>query len=764
MKNILLYFCLVTTTLSGQTLSDKLLQEENPSSAKTDVLLKEINERIYLLRSQLQEGYHQVQTLYDTKADEEQFHALLAEVNAMKQKIQAQEKQWREIVIKESKQEEEGYALWDQEETTLAHLIIEYGALDYLYIVPPEMANMKLNMHSNVPIPRESWNDVLEIILSHNGIGIKNINPYARQLYLLKQEPACIERIASSLEQLLLTPEHSRVFYVFSPPIEHIKSIKQFFEKFSDPKQTFIYQIGPKIGIVSNREEVQKILNLYQSIWGQMQGRVSRVIPVLKMSVKEMEKILQSFFSESIEKARPHFNKNEQEGFTIFSLLQGNSLVAIGRKEVVDKAERVVRETEDQLQNPAEMTVYLYPCRHSSPNDLAQILEKVYTSLLAASSDTKKEAELNYSAPGTPFKMPPDGYPPVPPLVVAPKPIHSNTLSTVEIDYGSDHFIPDPKTGTLLMVVRRDALGKIKDLIRNLDIPKKMVQIEVLLFEKQLNCENSLGMNLLKLGSKNVLKWSSNVAPSGSGVLEFLLHNNSSKHFPAYDLAYSFLMSQDDIQLNAAPSIITVNQTPATISIVEEISINNGAAPLDTNKGTAFEKSFSRAQYGIVITLVPTIHLPFIDEIHMEETGFVTLKTNVTFDTTRQDEHKDRPLVNRRHIENEVCIADGQTVILGGLRRKASQDKEEKIPFLGDIPGLGKLFGATKLRSNDTEMFIFITPKIILDAKEQLQQILHEELRKRPGDQPEFLDCLVEAQEKARYKKIQNGLNCLAEK
>ncbi|MEK7340053.1 MAG: hypothetical protein AABZ92_04995 [Verrucomicrobiota bacterium] len=358
MKNILLYFCLATITLSGQTLSDKLLQEENPSSAKTDVLLKEINERIYILRSQLQEGYHQVQTLHDTEANEQQFHALLAEVNAMKQEIQAQEKQWREIVIKEAKQEEEGYALWDQEETTLAHLIIEYGALDYLYIVPPEMANMKLNMHSNVPIPRESWNDVLEIILSHNGIGIKNINPYARQLYLLKQEPACIERIACSLEQLLLTPEHSRVFYVFSPPIEHIKSIKQFFEKFSDPKQTFIYQIGPKIGIVSNREEVQKILHLYQSVWGQMQGRVSRVIPVLKMSVKEMEKILQSFFSESIEKTRPHLSKNEQEGLTIFSLLQGNSLVAIGRKEVVDKAERVVRETEDQLQKPGEMTDY----------------------------------------------------------------------------------------------------------------------------------------------------------------------------------------------------------------------------------------------------------------------------------------------------------------------------------------------------------------------------------------------------------------------
>ncbi|MGL5263982.1 MAG: hypothetical protein ACRDAI_05345, partial [Candidatus Rhabdochlamydia sp.] len=198
MKNIFICFCLVTATLWGQTLSDKLFQDENQSSAKTDVLLKEINERIYVLRAQLQAGYHQVQTLHSIEAEEEKFHALLADVNAMKQTIFSLEKQWREIVVKEAKQGEEGYALWDQEETTLAHLIIEYGALDYLYIVPPEMANMKLNMHSNVPIPRESWNDVLEIILSHNGIGIKNINPYARQLYLLKQEPACIERIASS--------------------------------------------------------------------------------------------------------------------------------------------------------------------------------------------------------------------------------------------------------------------------------------------------------------------------------------------------------------------------------------------------------------------------------------------------------------------------------------------------------------------------------------------------------------------------------------
>ena len=104
------------------------------------------------------------------------------------------------------------------------------------------------------------------------------------------------------------------------------------------------------------------------------------------------------------------------------------------------------------------------------------------------------------------------------------------------------------------------------------------------------------------------------------------------------------LMTQEDIQLNAAPSVITVNQTPATISIMEEISLNNGAAPIDTNKGIAFEKSFTRAQYGINIILTPIIHLAEeFEEWNCEERkGFVTLQTNITFDMT-QPSADDRP-------------------------------------------------------------------------------------------------------------------------
>ena len=121
--------------------------------------------------------------------------------------------------------------------------MIEYGALDALYIVPPEMAALKLNMHSQLPIPRESWGEVLDIILAHNGVGTKKINAYTKQLYLLKQDPSFIQAIISSSKELDFVPSQTRVFYLFAPPAEQAKSTFQFFERFADAKQTFVHQI-----------------------------------------------------------------------------------------------------------------------------------------------------------------------------------------------------------------------------------------------------------------------------------------------------------------------------------------------------------------------------------------------------------------------------------------------------------------------------------------------------------------------------------------
>jgi general secretion pathway protein D len=331
------------------------------------------------------------------------------------------------------------------------------------------------------------------------------------------------------------------------------------------------------------------------------------------------------------------------------------------------------------------------------------------------------------------------------------------------------NFIVDPKTGSIMMVVRKETLSKLKTLIKKLDVPKKMVQIEVLLVEKRLRDRKQTGINLLKIGkrvAKDINETSTvfdaeHCGPK-KGILEFILRQKATHYWPAFDLILNFLMAQEDIRINSNPSILAVNQTPAKISIVEELSINNGAVPISTGQTFAYEKSYSRAQYGVTIVITPTVHLPDVDD-EEDVKGSITLQTNVNFDTT-QETADDRPPVTRRQIENEVCVADGETVILGGLRKKTGEDVREKIPFLGDIPGIGKLFGTTKMANSTTEMLIFITPKIIKDPVDDLRRERTLLLQKRPGDIPAFMERLEASRNQERRKLFENSFKLLFDK
>lgn len=761
----LLLLSLLPLALCAESIAEKRASLAEKSHSRTSDAVY-LNRELGALKKNLHEAYFRAQKLAKENSDPDSFRSVLAEVNELKRKKDELEESWRQAAVDEGLVDGESFALWDQEEVTLAQLVMEYGSSDFLYVIPAEFSALKMHLHSNIPIPRESWSDLLEMMLYHHGFGLKRLNPFAKQLYLLKQDLGAVQTIAYRREHVSLAAPASRICYLVIPPIENVKSVFQFFEKFSDNKQTFVHQLGNKIAIIALKEEVEKLLDFYEKVWGTQTGKTTKVISVSKLPVREMEKILQNFFSEALDKSRAPFGKPEPDSLGIFTIGSSNSLVFIGPKESVDRAEKIVKETEDQLEDPAEMTIHLYTCRHSDPSDLSVVLEKVYMSLITANQEPlSKETEVSFSSQVQGVKAPPDGYPPVAPLVVQPAPLKPGLNAKLDIEQSSaNHFIPDPKTGTILMTVRRDVLPKIKELIKKLDVPKKMVQIEVLMFEKRLNSDNKYGLNLLQLGKRrNGITYTPVADPYPGphkklpGVLQFFFHGPSHKYTPHFDIAYNFLLTQNDIQLNAAPSVTTVNQTPATISIVEEISINNGAVPINATNGvTTTEQSYARANYGIIINLTPTIHSS--DE--PTELGCVTLQTDITFDTTYPDPNN-RPKVDRRHIQNEVRVMDGETVIIGGLRRKSRNDHEEKVPFFGDIPGIGKLFGTTQLVDQNTEMFFFITPKIIYDLKEEVGKIRTEELKKRPGDIPEFLEHLQEAYDKQKGKFFHDSLKTL---
>jgi general secretion pathway protein D len=756
------------------------------------------NRSLHVLKEELKEKFNQAAILASQAQgggnEMGAYRGLLGEVRAIKGKIRALEESWRRVSVDETARGEEAYALWDMGETTLSQLIMEYGANDYLYVVPQELSGMKISLYSSIPLPHESWSEMIEMILAQNGIGLKKLNSLAKQLYILKLDPSGIEGIVSREEDLPFFANHARIFYVFSPPADQTKSVQAFFERFSDPKQTTLQIIGSKVAIVSSKETVEKLLGLYRAVWEQSRGKIIRIVNLTKIQIGEAEKILKAVFTDSGNKNRPGYYSIGADELATFLLPQG--LVLVGENDTVQRAETILADLESQLEDPSEKIIYWYCCKHSNPEDIAGVLEKVYDSLVGSAFEKKADlsspqpatcpspsaADLNavpgsspnpssnqgpfpYITPGTPPGSPPGTSPaifpgaPFNPVLPATAPfVQPATLDKNQKSaFGS--FIVDSKTTSILMVVRREDLPKIKILLKKLDVPKKMVQLDVLLVEKKLTDRKQVGFNLLQIGTnasgkkETALSFDANRA----GLMSFIFRRESGDHFPASDMIFNFLMAQEDVRINANPSVLAINQTPANVSIVEEISINNGAFPINTPTGVVVEKSFTRAQYGITIKLTPTIQTPDLDE---EGPGFVMLETNLEFDTTQMGEDS-RPPVTRRHIENQVRVADGETIILGGLRRKIEEDKREKIPFLCDLPGLGKLFTTLRTTETNTEMFIFITPHIIRDPIDDLRRIRQCEYQKRAGDLPEFLARIDEAKEQERACLFKNSLKTL---
>lgn len=459
------------------------------------------------LREQIKSKFDEASLLVQKGASETQYLSLVNEIKALKKEKEGLDEKWRKSFVDEVSSGEDPCALWDVGEVTLSQLVMEYGANEHLYIIPPELSAMKLTLFSGIPLPRESWSEMVEMVLAHNGVGVKKLNNWVKQLYILKLDPGVIEGISCREEELSLYDPHSRICFVLSPNPEQLKSVQAFFERFSDVKQTTVQAISSKVVLISTRDVIDKLLGLYRAVWDQGRGKVVRLLNLTKIAATEGERVLKAVFGDNAVKApRPPFipgATNSAEDFSILVLPQG--LVLVGDAEIVDRGERILAELEQQLEDPSEKVIFWYPCRHSNPDDIANVLEKVYDSLIGANLEKKQETvqQTPPPSPDCPCPLPtfPSPNPPYNPVMpVNPTWVQPGLLPAKgKTAFGN--FVVDSKTASILMVVRREELVKIKSLLKKLDVPKRMVQIEVLLVEKRYRDQTQFGINLLNFGS-----------------------------------------------------------------------------------------------------------------------------------------------------------------------------------------------------------------------------------------------------------------------
>lgn len=859
-------FILFGIALDAQTIAEKkagVAPTGSDLSRDMQKVLLQINKELLEDQAELKTLYAEVMTLYDSNAPEDKYKDLLERINYVKAEIVMLEQNWREMAILAGAHE--SYALWHQPDSNVGQLIIDYGSQNYVYIVPPEIAAIKVSVDSNIPIPRSSWGEMMELILAQNGVGFRQLNPYLRQLYLIKQDRSGIALITNNRKDLEVFPPDVRIAFVLSPEPYEVRRIWSFMDKFTNPN-TLLQMVGRDILIVAPAPEIIDLLKLYDFVSANSGDKEYKIRSLTKVDAEEMAKILGVIFDHVVESAppeKPSSYRSSQQGKTLVDLKpQGRDLskeggevnglrviplkaiaqavFLIGTAEEIRKAEEIVDQVEQHVGEAREKVIFWYTTKHSDPEELAQILDKIYNLMVMTNTGVEQyfpdqgqgwgqNQEYPYmvqrlmprygsggqsplTSPGQLLPMapqqvdemlkfattaPPDyvtrplSSPPPNPLLpsklyqndfyqqggyaVNPAPVEPGVRPEQRPNWGRDNFIVDLKTGSLVMVVEADILPKMKEVIKKLDVPKKMVQIEALVFEKTMARQDNFGLNLLRIGDVASNKdfwgvlWNNITAPTdlipnppdNTGIFDFILSKPQRGRGPAFDLMYRFLIHQEDITINANPTVVTVNQTPAKIAIVQEISVNTGIFLVDTVKGITPENAFTRAQYGITIVVTPTIHWLADDKDPFSDaTNYVTLDTDITFDTFQPSTNQ-QPNVTRRKVTNQVRIPDGQTVIIGGLRRKNADDVKDSIPFLGEIPGFGKLFSESSMADNTLELYILLTPKIIADPCEDFEKIKYIETLRRPGDIPEFLCRVRDAQEAEKDRLYAGTMNII---
>jgi type IV pilus assembly protein PilQ len=176
----------------------------------------------------------------------------------------------------------------------------------------------------------------------------------------------------------------------------------------------------------------------------------------------------------------------------------------------------------------------------------------------------------------------------------------------------------------------------------------------------------------------------------------------------AVDLELSAAQTEGRSEVVSSPRVITANQQEAVIKQGTQIGYVTYQA--SSSGGGAQNATVQFKDAVLELRVTPTITAD----------SRVYLKINVKKDALASQTPSPGggfvPSIDTREINTSVLVDNGQTVVLGGIYEITKSNTTDKVPGLGDIPGLGVLFRRTNRSNNKAELLIFVTPRILSDS------------------------------------------------
>ncbi len=269
----------------------------------------------------------------------------------------------------------------------------------------------------------------------------------------------------------------------------------------------------------------------------------------------------------------------------------------------------------------------------------------------------------------------------------------------------------DSRTNSLIVTDLPENIVKIESVATQLDSRTPQVMIEAMLADVKLVNDESLGIQWNWARNKDWISGRSAKTLVGSTSTLLPTTYAGSIVFGQTILKYTDLTAeiriwqqQKRVNILAHPIIMTLDNQPAHIELIEQIPYTQQTQSTQSGSGlssTAFKDA------GIKLDVTP--HITTKD-------NYISMNLKVEQSFRSGFTPDNQPIIDSRKAETNLLVKDGETIVIGGLRKKEDTITIDKVPFLGDIPILGMAFRKKSKSVTDIDLLIFVTPKVIVES------------------------------------------------
>lgn len=261
---------------------------------------------------------------------------------------------------------------------------------------------------------------------------------------------------------------------------------------------------------------------------------------------------------------------------------------------------------------------------------------------------------------------------------------------------------PSPTSNALIVTATADQLDVVRQVVKEIDRPRRQVMITAVVAELSDDDFQSLGLNVTAANNRLSL------SGTAFGKVDYSdLGFSLTFDGPTLGAFFQAVKSTGRSRILSTPQLLTLNREEASIVVGQNVpfitgSTTSGATPADNPYQT-----ITRQDVGVTLKVKPFITPSGSIELTIEQDA-----SSVSNDKTAAD-----IITNTRRISTKVQLANGSGILLGGLRSEQTDKSTSRVPVLSDVPVLGRLFRFDSERTKASNLVVMLSARVFDPAK-----------------------------------------------